>query len=80
MKKTIAQQLKVIDFPFEIRDKRGILIYHERNDGYWIKLLYDIEGKEIYYENTYGEIIDNRPKPEPMTIEIDGKKYKLVEI
>lgn len=67
MKKTIAQQLNITQFPFEIRDGRGNLIYHERDDGYWIKLLYDIEGKEIYYENTYGEIIDNRPKEQKLT-------------
>ncbi len=103
MKKTIAQQLGVTDFPFEIRDKRGKLIYRERetgswekwewdsegrglyyedSDSFWRKREYDDNGNEIYFENSYGKIIDNRPKPkaEPMTIEINGKKYKLIEI
>ncbi len=36
--------------------------------------------KFIYYENSNGEIIDNRPKPcQNKEIEIDGVKYKLVK-
>jgi hypothetical protein len=111
MKKTIAQELGITKFPFEIRDDRGNLIYMELDDGYWSKRKYDLKGFEIYYEtsesfwgkwereldgeiiyyeNSDGQKIDNRPKPaaqlepkpqaEPMTIEIDGKKYKLIEI
>jgi hypothetical protein len=103
MKQTIAQQLGVTEFPFEIKDKEGNLIYKEWEDGYWTKCLfnskglqiyyenknnfwekkeYDAQGIKIYYENSKGEIEDNRPKrqAEPMTIEIDGKKYKLIEI
>ena len=126
MKKTIAQELGVTDFPFEITDKRGNTIYMEDKNGYWARWEHDSEGREIYFEDsdsfwrkskrddnvnrTYykcsdgfwqawetdeageviysedsnGQIIDNRPKPapkaEPMTIEIDGKKYKLTEI
>jgi hypothetical protein len=26
---------------------------------------YDQDGKEIYYENSDGKILDKRPKPEP---------------
>ncbi len=103
MKKTIAQQLGVTDFPFEIKNKRGDFIYREEHDnfwekwkyssdgkeiyfensdGFWAKREYDSNGKQIYHENSIGIIIDNRPKPQadPMTIEIDGKKYKLTEI
>jgi hypothetical protein len=107
--KTIAQQLNITEFPFEIRDKIGNLIYMEYDNGYWSKRKYDLKGFEIYYEtsesfwgkwerqldgeiiyyeNSDGQTIDNRPKPaleaqpqaEPMTIEIDGKKYKLIEL
>ena len=44
--------------------------------------LYDSNGNEIYYENSYGTIIDNRPKTScsGKVIDIDGKKYKLTEI
>jgi hypothetical protein len=102
MKKTIAQQLGVTEFPFEIRDKSSNLIYKEKESGHWerreynsngkqiyyenlsgwIKWEYDYQGNEIYFENSEGEIEDKRPKPqaEPMTIEIDGKRYKLIEI
>jgi len=101
--KTIAQELNITDFPFQIEDSRGNLIYTEEHDNYWLKSQYDdkgvliyyensegiwakweydSQGNEIYYENSDGKIIDSRPKPqaEPMTIEIDGKKYKLTEI
>jgi len=101
--KTIAQQLGVTDFPFDIRDGRGRLIYREFKRGSWAKYKFDSEGREVYYqssssfwvkreyddngseiyfETSNGLIKDNRPKPkaEPMTIEIDGKKYKLTQI
>lgn len=39
--KTIAQQLNVTEFPFEIKDKNG---------------------KQLYYEDSNGVIIDKRPK------------------
>ena len=59
--KTIAQQLNIKEFPFEIKDKNG---------------------KEIYYENSYGTIIDNRPKDScsGKIVEIDGKQYELKEV
>jgi hypothetical protein len=51
---TIAQQLKVKDFPFEIKDKNGNQIYSEEINGYWRKREYDTNGKVIYYENSNG--------------------------
>jgi len=52
--KTIAQQLNIKDFPFEIKDKNGNIIYFENSDGFWCKLEYDKNGNEIYYENIDG--------------------------
>ncbi len=84
MKKTIAKQLCITDFPFKIRNKQGNLIYREFKDGYWERQEFDSQGTQIYYENSKGLVMDNRPKPapqaEPMTIEIDGKKYKIIEL
>jgi hypothetical protein len=51
---TIAQFLKVKDFPFEIKDKNGKEIYREYSTGYWIKHEYNDKGKEIRYENSTG--------------------------
>jgi hypothetical protein len=51
---TIAQQLKITNFPFEIKDAKGRLIYHEFIDGSWLKKEYDQNGNEIYYENSSG--------------------------
>lgn len=52
--KTIAQQLNVTEFPFQIRDINGNLIYFETFDGLWSKKEYNSNGKEIYYENSEG--------------------------
>ncbi len=54
MTKTIAQELKVTEFPFIIKDKNGKEIYFEDSNGFWIKREYDQNGKEIYYENSRG--------------------------
>jgi hypothetical protein len=51
---TIAKQLKIKEFPFEIKDSNGKEIYWENSDGHWYKREYDSNGKEIYFENSYG--------------------------
>jgi len=52
MTTTIAQQLKIKDFPFIIKDKNGNSIYCEYSDGYWSKREYDAHGNLIYYEDS----------------------------
>ena len=52
--KTIAQQLNVIEFPFEIKDKNGNQIYWENSYGGWYKREYDSNRNPIYYENSNG--------------------------
>jgi YD repeat-containing protein len=54
MKETIAQFLKVKDFPFIIKDKNNNKIYVENSDGYWYKNEYDQNGKLIYSEESNG--------------------------
>ena len=66
---TIAQQLKIKDFPFIIKDKNGNEIYYEDYTGYWRKREHDANGNVIYYENSGGYIEDNRPKQVELTIE-----------
>src|SRR5690606_28604357 len=51
---TIAQQLKIKDFPFEIKDSNGNQIYFETSNGYWYKREYDSNNKEIYFEESNG--------------------------
>jgi YD repeat-containing protein len=51
---TFAQFLKVKDFPFQIKDKNGNIIYREVSNGFWFKSEYDEQGNEIRYENSYG--------------------------
>ena len=52
--KTIAQQLNVKEFPFEIRDKNNNEIYYEYSNGYWCKREYDSNNNIIYYEDSSG--------------------------
>ena len=54
MNKTIAQQLNIKDFPFEIKDKNGNQIYYENSSGHWRKYKYGQNGKIIYIENSSG--------------------------
>ena len=84
MKQTIAQQIKW-DFEtngdLDIRDKNGNTIYLENSYGYWTKREYDSQGNQIYFEDSGGLIIDNRPKPcENKEIVIEGVKYKLTKV
>jgi len=54
MKKTIAQQLNITKFPFNIKDEKGNKIYLEYSNGYWIKRQYDEKGNEIYFKDSNG--------------------------
>ena len=51
---TIAQQLKIKDFPFEIKDIKGKTIYYEFSNGFWFKKEFDAKGNRIYYEDSNG--------------------------
>lgn len=53
-KKTIAQQLKITEFPFTIRDKRYHLIYSESSSGYWNKYQRNESGVIIHQEDSNG--------------------------
>jgi len=59
--KTIAQQLNIKKFPFEIKDSDGKDIYWEDSRGSWSKWEY-AGGEMIYWEDSNGIIRDNRPK------------------
>ena len=80
--KTIAEQLNVKEFPLKINDSYRNEIYREDSNGYWIKREYDSSNNRIYYENSDGEIIDNRVIPEYTMDELQimlGKEFKIVK-
>jgi hypothetical protein len=77
MNKTIAQQLKISEFPFFIKDKNGNLIYYETSYGHWCKYGYDQNRKVIYSEASYGNITDNRPKVVELTLDEIAKKLNI---
>ena len=54
MNKTIAQQLNITNFPFEIKDEKGNRVYYEDSNGYWAKRHFDEKGNRIYFENSNG--------------------------
>ena len=51
---TIAQQLKVRNFPLIITDSKNKQIYSETSDGYWTKREYDERGNRIRFETSTG--------------------------
>jgi len=75
--KTIAQQLNIKTFPFEVKDENGNILYYEKSNGYWGKYTYDENGNEVYYENSEGEIRDNKPKILELTLEDIAKQYNV---
>ena len=50
--KTIAQQLNIKTFPFEIKDEKGNVIYCEDQNQFWYKQEFDPNGNLIYFENS----------------------------
>jgi hypothetical protein len=52
--KTIAQELKIKDFPFEIKDSKNNEIYYEGSNGYWEKREFDENNNIIYCEDSSG--------------------------
>jgi len=81
---TIAEQLKITEFPFIIKDSRGNVIYRERLDRFYVKQQFDLNNNVMYFENSNGLIIvsDNLAESIPeYTMEeltkIVGKEFKL---
>ena len=75
---TIGQWLKYdfeVNGSLVIKDRNRRLIYQEFSNGFWTKREYDSQGNEGYYEDSDGEIIDNRT---PEIIEHKGHKYQLI--
>ena len=58
-----------------IKDKKGNQIYWENFCRAWHRFELDSRGEGIYYEDSSGTIIDNRPTE---VIEHNGRKYKLM--
>lgn len=72
---TIAQQLKVKDFPLIIKDSKGKYIYFETSDGFWYKNEYDTNGNRIYFEDSNGYIINNHPKSVELSMDDIASKF-----
>mgnify|MGYP001544155939 CR=1 FL=1 len=63
-------------------DANGNRTYFERSDGVWCKCEYDADGNRTYYEDSDGRK-EGTPRSQSCAgkvIEVDGKKYKLMEL
>ena len=62
-------------------DKDGNKTYSEDSDGSWERYEYDEDGNETYYETSHGtELGTKRSSCDGKVVEVDGKKYKLLEL
>lgn len=59
--KSIANIIHQKSHRLIIRDSNGNRLYVEGSDGFWVKRQFDKNCKETYYENSAGDIEDNRP-------------------
>ena len=62
-------------------DKNGNQTYSEYSNGYWYRLKYDENGNQTYYETSTGyKKGTKRSSCDGKVVEIDGKKYQLIEL
>ena len=62
-------------------DEKGNLTYSENSDGYWYRWVYDEDSNETYIEWSDGfKRGTKRSSCDGKVIEVDGKKYKLMEL
>jgi len=76
---TIAQFLKVKDFPFIIKDKNGKPIYIEYSNGYWFKREYDDGGNNIYYEVSNGYWLKSEYDDEGNLIRFENSNGEIID-
>ena len=62
-------------------NEQGEETYHEDSSGYWRRYEYDENGNVTYCESSYGyKEGTKRGSRAGKVIELDGKKYKLIEL
>ncbi len=76
---TIAKQLKIKEFPFEIKDSNGNQIYWETSYGAWTKREYDSNGNNTYYENSDGAWIKREYNSEGNLIYYESSYGTIVD-
>jgi hypothetical protein len=60
---------------------KGNETYYENSSVYWARYEYDENGNQTYYETSTGyRKGTKRSSCSGKVIEIDGKKYKLIEL
>lgn len=74
---TIAQQLKITEFPFIIKDSKGNEIYYENSKNYWCKSEYDPKNNKIYWEDSFGTVMESKPRINELTLEEIANKFEI---
>ena len=75
--KTLAKQLKINNFSFEINDINGNEIYFENSRGFWHKKEFNQNNERIYYENSNGIINDKKPKTLATQLKINNFPFMI---
>ena len=78
---TIAEQLKhdLSKGSLELYDTNGNEVYYESLGGDWCIRQYDSDSTMIYFENSYGTVVDDRTKEKLKNKEIDDKLFALIK-
>jgi RNA recognition motif-containing protein len=79
MKTTIAQQLKIKDFPFIIKDKDGNQIYYETSENHWSKFERDAHGHEIGQESDDGYWTKTERDAQGNMIRYENSNGKIID-
>ena len=79
MKTTIAQQLKIKDFPFVIKDKAGNSIYYEISENQWSKFERDAHGREIGQESDDGYWTKTERDAQGNLIRFEDSNGKIID-
>ena len=77
--KTLAKQLKINNFSFEINDNNGNRIYLENCNGFWYKQEFNQYNQKIYYESSNGLIYDNKPKTLATQLKINKFPFHIID-
>ena len=61
-------------------DAKGNLVHQNTSEWYWGHYEYDEDDQQIYYVDSDGVEIDNRPKRPKIFTDENGVQYKLTEV
>ncbi len=73
----IKDLFRNVEYPIQLYDGNGNIIYFENSDGYWEKWEHDSNGNLIYSEDSNGKIIGNRNPKVKVTMNQIVEKFGI---